>query len=213
MLWRAGVADIGSLESIARLAADRLVDCYGRSQRSDWDWFESRMTYANAVLPHAMFDAAERWSEEAFRSVAESSFGFLDSMTTADGVFWPIGNRDWYSHGEEKSLYDQQPVEASTMAAAALAATRVCGDDKYMAAFQRAHGWFHGQNSLEQSLADVQTGACFDGLHTAGVNRNQGAESTLAFLWTELHKISEQPCKTGAPACRSDDAPMRLSKQ
>ena len=120
-LWRSGVPDIGPLESVARLAADRLVECYHRSQRPDWPWFESRMTYANAVLPHALFDAAERWPDEEFLDIAETSFGFLDLVTTAENVFWPIGNQDWYSHGEEKSLYDQQPVEASTMAAAALA--------------------------------------------------------------------------------------------
>jgi len=150
------------------------------------------MTYANAVLPHALFDAAERWPEEAFLAVAESSFAFLDLVTTADNVFWPIGNRDWYSHGEEKSLYDQQPVEAATMAAAALAGLDLRGDDKYLAVFLRAHGWFHGQNSQDQALADVQGGSCFDGLEPAGVNRNQGAESTLAYLWTELHSCAAQ---------------------
>jgi len=191
-LWRAGVQDIGPLEGVARSAADRLVECYHRSQRPDWPWFESRMTYANAVLPHALFDAAQRWPAEAFLAVAESSLAFLDLVTTADQVFWPIGNRDWYSHGEEKSLYDQQPVEAATMAAAALAGLDLRGDDKYLAVFLRAHGWFHGQNSQDQPLADVQVGACFDGLEPAGVNRNQGAESTLAYLWTELHSFAAQ---------------------
>jgi hypothetical protein len=185
-LWRAGVSGIGPLESVARQAADRLVECYHRSQRPDWPWFESRMTYANAVLSHALFDAAERWPAEEYLAVAESSFGFLDLVTTAEGVFWPIGNRDWYSHGEEKSLYDQQPVEAATMAAAALAALELRGDAKYLAIFQRAHGWFHGLNSLQQPLADTECGACYDGLQPAGVNRNQGAESTLAYLWTAL---------------------------
>ena len=196
LLWRAGVKDMDPMESVARLAADRLVECYQRSQRPDWPWFESRMTYANAVLPHALFDAAERWPDEAFLTVAESSFGFLNLVTTADDVYWPIGNSDWYSHGEEKSLYDQQPVEASTMAAAALAGLKLRGDDKYLAAFQRAHEWFLGNNCLKLSLADVQRGACFDGLEPTGVNRNQGAESTLAYLWTELHESSAQPALT-----------------
>jgi hypothetical protein len=191
-LWRAGVEEIGPLESVARLAADRLVECYHRSQRPDWPWFESRMTYANAVLPHALFDAAERWPGEAYLAVAESSFGFLDLVTTAEDVFWPIGNRDWYSHGEEKSPYDQQPVEAATMAAAALAGHALRGDEKYLAVFRRAHDWFHGSNSLEVPLASVQGGACFDGLQPPGVNRNQGAESTLAYLWTELHSNAAQ---------------------
>lgn len=195
-LWRAGVEDIGPLESVARLAADRLVECFHRSQRPDWPWFESRMTYANAVLPHALFDAAERWPDEAFLAVAESSFGFLDLVTTTNGIFWPIGNRDWYSHGEEKSLYDQQPVEAATMAAAALAGLTLGGHDKYLAIFQRSHDWFLGQNSLEQPLADEAEGACFDGLESAGINRNQGAESTLAYLWTQLLGHSARPARS-----------------
>ena len=191
-LWRAGTQDIGPLENVARLAAQRLVDCYHRSQRPDWPWFESRMTYANAVLPHALFDAAERWPDEAFLTVAESSFAFLALVTTSDDVFWPVGNRDWYSHGEDKALYDQQPVEAATMADAALAAFRR-GDEDYLVAFQRAHRWFHGQNSLGRPLADRQCGACFDGLQPTGLNQNQGAESTLAYLWTELNSVAARP--------------------
>ncbi len=191
-LWRSGVEDIEPLEGVARLAADRLVECFHRSQRPDWPWFESRMTYANAVLPHALFDAAQRWPDEAYLTVAETSFGFLDLVTTSEGVFWPIGNRDWYSHGEEKSLYDQQPVEASTMASAALAGLEIRGDDKYLALFQRTHGWFHGQNSQHQAMGDPQDGSCFDGLQQSEVNRNQGAESTLAYLWTELYCLPAQ---------------------
>ncbi len=184
-LWRADVDDIDSLESIARLAVDRLVECYHRSHRPDWPWFESRMTYANAVLPHALFDAAERWPDEEYFAIAETSFGFLDLVTTTDNVFWPIGNQDWYPHGEEKSRYDQQPVEASTMAAAAMAGQQARGDEKYQVIFDRAHCWFQGENSLEEPLADLQHGGCFDGLQSTGVNRNQGAESTLAYLWTD----------------------------
>jgi hypothetical protein len=192
LLKTAHVDGIDPIENIARLAANRLVECYYRSHRPDWLWFESRMTYANAVLPHALFNAAEFWPDEPYLAVAQASFGFLDLVTTSDNVFWPIGNRDWYSHGEEKSLYDQQPVEASTMAAAALAGLNLCGDDRYLGVFLRAHAWFHGQNSLEQLLADREVGACFDGLGAAGINQNQGAESTLAYLWTELSSFAAQ---------------------
>ncbi|MFT5093356.1 MAG: hypothetical protein ACI93T_002183 [Porticoccaceae bacterium] len=185
-LSRAGVANIEPLGKLARLAADRLVDCYNRSHRPDWPWFESRMTYANAVLPHALFDAAERWPDESYFTIAETSFGFLDLATSTDDMFWPIGSDDWYSRGEEKSLYAQQPVEASTMASAALAALRLTGDDKYLTVFKRCHSWFLGKNSLNDTLADVRRGACFDGLEASGPNRNQGAESTLAWLWTEM---------------------------
>ena len=165
-LSASGVKDIEAVESVARSAAERLVECYRRSQRPDWPWFESRMTYANAVLPHALFIAARCWPEEEFLHVAEASFDFLDRETTVENVFWPVGNSDWYPHGEEKSPYDQQPVEAVTMAEAALAGLGVLDDvggDKYLATFRRAHAWFHGQNSLAQPLVDVRCGACCDG--------------------------------------------------
>ena len=57
-LSMSGVKDIEAVEDVAWSAAQRLVECYRRSQRPDWPWFESRMTYANAVLPHALFIAA-----------------------------------------------------------------------------------------------------------------------------------------------------------
>ncbi|HZL90972.1 MAG TPA: hypothetical protein VFB96_21585 [Pirellulaceae bacterium] len=191
-LWSTGVEDIAAMENVAFQAAQRLVECYRRSLRPDWPWFESRLTYANAVLPHALFVAAQHWPEKPFLEVAETSFGFLDLVTTADGVFWPVGNRDWYPHGEVKALYDQQPIEAATMADAALAAYGVRGDEAYLTIFRRAQGWFHGQNSVGQPLADVRYGACCDGLEQRGMNRNQGAESTLAYLWTELHNVEIQ---------------------
>ena len=164
-LWTSGVKDIEPLENVAWSAAQRLVECYHRSLRPDWPWFESRMTYANAVLPHALFIAAQRWPKEAFLDVAEASFAFLDRADhRSRDVFWPVGNSGWYPRGEEKAPYDQQPVEAVTMADAALAAFGLLGDEKYLAAFRRAHGWFHGQNSLRQPLVDVRCGACCDGL-------------------------------------------------
>jgi hypothetical protein len=193
-LSMSGVKDLEPVEDLARSAAERLVECYHRSQRPDWPWFESRMTYANAVLPHALFTAARCWPEKDFLDVAKASFDFLDRETTVENVFWPVGNSDWYSHGEEKSLYDQQPVEAVTMADAALAAFDLLGDEKYLAAFRRAHAWFHGQNSLHQPLVDVHCGACYDGLQRSGVNLNQGAESTLAYLWTEMNNKDNSTC-------------------
>ncbi len=193
-LATSGVKELESVQNVAWSAAQRLVECYRRSQRPDWPWFESRMTYANAVLPHALFIAARCWPEEGFFEVAEASFDFLDGETTVEDVFWPVGNSDWYSRGEDKSLYDQQPVEAVTMADAALAGFAIVGDEKYRAAFRRAHSWFHGQNSLHQPLVDIQCGACCDGLQPTGVNRNQGAESTLAYLWTELKNEDDSTC-------------------
>jgi hypothetical protein len=191
-LWTKRVNDTEMLELLAWTAAQRLIESYQRYARDDWPWFESRLTYANAVLPHALFVAAQRWPDEGFLDVAKASFGFLDNATTDGSMFWPVGNGDWYPHGGLKSRYDQQPVEAVTMAEAALAAFRLDGNEPYLSAFCRANDWLHGNNSLAANLADPQSGACCDGLQPRGVNRNQGAESTLAYLWMAVHNFKLQ---------------------
>lgn len=205
------IRDIELLELVAWSAAKRLVEYYQRSVRPDWKWFESRLTYANAVLPQALFVAGERWSEEGFLEVAEASFDFLDQATTAEDIFWPIGNCDWYPHGEEKSLYDQQPVEAITMADAALAAFRLDHDPRYLSTFGRANDWFHGRNSLAEPLIDVAAGACCDGLQPLGVNRNQGAESTLAYLWMVVHNRELQALVADTARSAGADTQLQAS--
>jgi hypothetical protein len=188
-MWRSGVNGLNLLESVAWSAARRLVESFERSRHPDWPWFESRMTYANAVLPHALFVAAQRWPKESFLDVAKESFAFLDRETTVDDCFSPVGHNGWYPHGESKAMHDQQPVEAATMADAALCAFALLAEPEYLATFHRTYAWFHGQNSSRLPLADTERGGCFDGLQPSGLNRNQGAESTLAFLMAELHQI------------------------
>jgi hypothetical protein len=178
------------LEAAARSAAWALVECNRRARQPDWPWFEPRLTYANAVLPHALFVAARHWPDEEFGDLADASFAFLDRTTTADGVFWPVGNGGWYPRGGKKALYDQQPLEAATMADAALAAFDLWNDEQHLATFRRAYNWFHGQNSLGQPLVEAARGGCYDGLLPSGVNRNQGAESTIAYLWTETRNLT-----------------------
>jgi len=196
-LSASSVKDLEPLEGVAWSASGRLAESFQRCKRRDWPWFESRLTYANAVLPHAMFIAARRWPTESFAAIAETSFAFLDRETTLNDMYSPVGNHGWYSRGEERAIYDQQPVEAAVMADAALAAFEALDDTAQLGMFRRARDWFHGRNTLSQSLVDSGKGACCDGLLSSGVNRNQGAESTLAFLWTELQFHDAQHLLSG----------------
>src|SRR5207253_3750714 len=52
-LRSAGVNHVEPLEQTAWSAARRLVECYQRSRRPDWPWFEPRMTYANGEIGRA----------------------------------------------------------------------------------------------------------------------------------------------------------------
>src|SRR5205823_10092213 len=56
-LRNADVDDIEAIENVARLAAERLVECYDRSRRPGWPWFEAPMTYSHTCLAHAPFNA------------------------------------------------------------------------------------------------------------------------------------------------------------
>jgi hypothetical protein len=49
-----------------------------------------------------------------------------------------------------------------------------------------SYQWFLGENSLRLPLYDHETKGCGDGLQPHGVNRNQGAESTLAYWISHL---------------------------
>ena len=44
----------------------------------------------------------------------------------------------------------------------------------------RAFEWFLGRNTLQKPLYDFATGGCSDGLGSEALNKNEGAESTLA---------------------------------
>ena len=45
----------------------------------------------------------------------------------------------------------------------------------------RAFGWFLGENDLQTTLIDPDTGRCSDGLHPDRPNENKGAESVLSY--------------------------------
>ena len=56
------------------------------------------------------------------------------------------------------------------------------GDDRWITEARRCFDWFLGRNDLGATLYNYETGGCRDGLHADGVNENEGAESTLAWL-------------------------------
>jgi hypothetical protein len=68
------------------------------------------------------------------------------------------------------------------MLSACLEAHNMTGDERWRVLAKNAFDWFLGRNDLRAPLYDAATGGCRDGLHPDRVNRNQGGESTLAFL-------------------------------
>ena len=65
---------------------------------------------------------------------------------------------------------------------ACLSAYLITKEARWYLEAKKAFRWFLGANDLGVLLYNPANGGCFDGLHIDRVNRNQGAESTLAFL-------------------------------
>ncbi|SDF76035.1 glycosyltransferase [Sporomusa acidovorans] len=173
----------GIVSELAAQLADAFATC---ATDTDWQWFENKLTYDNAVLPWAMFIAYRVTNEEKFLKIAQDSLSFLDKTVFRSGFFWPVGCKGWWLRGKEPALYDQQPVEAAMSTLAHLAAFAITGERTMLELAQKSFAWYSGENSLRKSLIDPDTGGCFDGITPEGINRNQGAESIVSYVMANL---------------------------
>jgi hypothetical protein len=157
----------------------RLVGLYERSSTAGWRWFEEIVAYDNARLPHALLVSGDPKAVE----VGLEALRWLVGVQRAPrGHFRAIGCHGFYRKGHEPAQFDQQPIEANATVSACLEAYRATREARWMDEARSAFEWFLGRNDLGQDLYDPVTGGCCDGLQEDRVNRNQGAESTLAFL-------------------------------
>jgi len=161
--------------------ANKMVTMYEENKRAKWNWFESVLTYDNAILPLALLNAYEITSDELYLTVAFETMDFLESKVFHDGILRPIGNDGWFEHGKTAAKFDQQGIDAMAMVLFYQQAFRVTRNKKYLSRMYKSYQWFLGGNDLGISLYDPGTGGCADGLHSEGINFNQGAESTLAY--------------------------------
>src|SRR6185437_1552323 len=112
-----------------------------------------------------------------------NSLGWLVAVQTAPQEhFRAIGSNGFYRKGQVQARFDQQPIEACATVSACLEAFRMTQEVAWLAEARSAFEWFLGRNDLGQNVYDPATGGCCDGLQEDRMNRNQGAESTLAFL-------------------------------
>jgi hypothetical protein len=81
-------------------------------------------------------------------------------------------------------MFDQQPIEVAAMADACWRAGHVTGDPSWHQGVLAARDWFGGANDSAMVMFDPVSGGGYDGLERSGVNQNQGAESTLAYVST-----------------------------
>ncbi len=170
-------------QKVRKDMAEYLLACYREHRSDDWRWFEDRLTYANAKLPHALLLSGRWMGRNDLMDAALESLDWLSKIQRPEGGhFVPIGSEGFYLRGKERARFDQQGVEAYSMVSACLEAHRITGDKRWFNEARIAFEWFTGENDLNLSVYDAATGGCYDGLHATRVNQNQGGESTVVFL-------------------------------
>ena len=167
---------------IREVLADRLFDQFKKNGTDDWPWLENALTYANGKLPHALLLSGRWMQRNDMIDMGLLSLKWLITIQTEDGHFVPIGSNGWYEQGGPRARFDQQPIEASAMVEACVEAFNFTRDKSWFDNAVMCFNWFLGHNDLNLPLYDPKTGGCRDGLMADGINQNEGAESSLAWL-------------------------------
>jgi glycosyltransferase involved in cell wall biosynthesis len=177
--------DDGMIAELVRLTQP-LIDAYEQNRSDDWEWFEESMTYDNAILPLALLHSCEITGNEKAKEIALKTMAFLDKLTLSNGYLSPVGNDGWHYRGGSFPAFDQQAIETMAMVLMHYQAYQIFRKPQYIEKMFLSYKWFLGENTLRAPLYDHETKGCCDGLLPTGINRNQGAESTLAYLISHL---------------------------
>ena len=152
-----------------------------------WSWFEDRLTYDNALLPHALIAGGIATGRAEHVAVGLEALRWLgDECGLPEGELRLPGHFGRGRGEPGPGAGDEQPLEALALVEAELAAFAATGDPEHGVRAQIAFEWFLGRNRLGISLYDFSTGGCRDGLGEEDANQNEGAESTLAFHRAKL---------------------------
>jgi hypothetical protein len=170
-----------------------LCQAFEKNHEVDWQWFESKLTYSNALLPWALLRVYTVQKDVKIFEEGLAALDFLIEKTFRQGIFQPVGCKGWLEKGEAAgAVFDQQPLEAAEMTAVCLEAWKITGKTLYRRYADAAFAWYYGKNVLQTPLIENSTGGCFDGLAEDGVNENLGAESQVAYgiAWSMMYEFA-----------------------
>lgn len=198
-----GAAELLAVDRTSIVGLRLLVNNLGAIPRpvddADWPWPEDRLMYSNALLCEALLAAGV---------VLDQRRTIVDGL---DLLAWLVEGESRVGHFSftptvgrgpgESGGFDQQPIEAWSMATACARAWTIDRDPAWREAILRSAGWFMGENDTRTVMWDPTTGASYDGLTADGPNPNEGAESTIALIGTaiEYHRVLDMVAPQGEP--------------
>lgn len=172
-----------SVKRYREILAKQVFKSFISNSSDEWPWCEDVLTYANAKLPHALILSGQ-WlvNQGMLKKGLDVLKWLIEIQTNKKGHMSIIGNDGWFSVNGQRARFDQQPIEAMGLIEACLEAYNVTQDNYWLDRGRKCINWFLGSNDLNMPMYNFKTGGCHDGLTPSGINPNQGAESTLAWL-------------------------------
>jgi hypothetical protein len=178
----------GDVRARALAAAARRVIGGGErgngSGRERWRWPEPALTYANAVLPHALIAVGAALDDQRAECDGLDLLDWLEERCTAARGHLSVTPVGGWTETQARPGFDQQPIEVVSLAEAAAHAYVVSANEQWLSLLKRCLDWFRGFNDGDVMMVDLATGGGYDGLTPNGPNLDQGGESTLAWLAT-----------------------------
>jgi hypothetical protein len=167
---------------VREILANRLFDQFKNHATDDWPWLENALNYANGKLPHALLLSGQRMQRSDMVDMG------LKSPQVA--ACHPDRRQSLCAHRQQRMVWTRRPQSPFRPAAhrgqchgrSVCEAFNVTRDQSWFDNAVMCFNWFLGQNDLNLPLYDAKTGGCRDGLMADGINQNEGAESSLAWL-------------------------------
>ncbi len=168
--------------------AGKLIEQFKQHGSDDWPWLNDQIDYAAARLPHALL-LSGRWmfNDEMIQLALRSLDWLHDVQTGPGGQFAPVGTDGWYPRDQAKTplrsaAHGSVPPPSKPRSKRSASPMNKSGSNA-----PTALNWFLGDNDLHLPLYDHTTGGCHDALRPDGVDEDQSAEATLAWLLSLLN--------------------------
>ena len=171
---------------LLKVLTDKIIDSIDANRDKNWIWFENKLTYSNGIIPLALFYSYKLMKDEKILIIAKEVLSFLENIKFKNDYLNVIGNNGWFEKGKDPARFAQQPINASAMVLAFDQAYKTTKNIEYLKKMYTSYLWFLGENDLGIPLYNFDTKGCSDGLESFGINKNQGAESTISYLIAHL---------------------------
>lgn len=173
------------LDRLLRVLALRLYDWYNGARTDEWRWFEDVLSYDNARLPQALIAAGFRLDEPDWQRAGIEALDWYAQQCGIDTSSVQMVGNQWRLQLHPVPVTgegDEQPLEVAALVEALVEIMAWTKDRRYGLEAVHTFEWFLGRNRYETAVYDFASGGCHDGIGPGGLNQNEGAESTLAFL-------------------------------